>query len=219
MLVGYEGHQPGQQEMSQDAGATSEAGTSPNKPAPDAAIPGQLDAGVTEDETGDDGAIGPAGGPDAGEHEGGLSDDAARLADAHVPLPLPAADASSLVLPDASPLLSCAGTAVLGLCWHLGGYGASCDQTCDAGHGGFDSRTIYYTGEPREGGSLANCQTVLFALGVTTAPMGGYRPDGLGLGCHVFNSGASYWIDDRQDGPFDSGDSYFAARRACACVR
>jgi hypothetical protein len=97
--------------------------------------------------------------------------------------------------------------------------GRSCDETCDTNYGGFDQRTIYYTGKPSEGaGTLANCQTVLLALGITTAPTATYRRDGKGLGCHVMSSGETYWLDERQ-GPFDAGDSFYNVRRACACVQ
>ena len=216
MLVGYDGHQVVLQAGISDAGVSSEAGTLLNTPAPEAAVPAPpepLDGSATAGGPADDAAAASARSADA---QRGLLDPVL-LADANVPVPLPGADASALGTSDAG-LPACTGAPALGLCWHLGAFGASCDVACDTNYGGFDQRTIFYTGEPREGGSLANCRTVLLALGITAAPSASYRPDGLGLGCHLWNTGATYWIDDRQSGPFASGDSYFAARRVCACA-
>jgi len=234
VLIGYEGtHGPA---IGADAGTMDDRPDDGLDASQDSALPARIDSGVAGvdaaasqdasrvdkadgnvavdpmprlDASGGDASPGDASASDASKGETSPAD--ASNADATTP----AVDSGVTVNP---PIPGCLGTPALGLCWHLGSYGLSCDETCDTNYGGFDPGTIKYTGKPSEGvGTLANCQTVLVALGITTVPTASYRADGLGLGCHVALNGTSWWLDDRQ-GPFDAGDSLFGVRRACACV-
>jgi hypothetical protein len=229
MLVGYEVNQASSGKHADGGGSDVLPDDGDDGPTMDGSVATTLDGSVTlvdaasHDAASDDAASDDAGASLRNDAGGKLTDssapfvDASATTDASSTTP-PPTDASAMGTPDATTLPGCSGPAALGLCWHLGPSGLSCDETCDSGYGGFDWRTIFYTGKPSEGGSLANCQTVLLALGITTPPTATYRPDGLGLGCHVRASGTTLWLDDRQ-GPFDSGDSLFGVQRACACAR
>lgn len=227
MLIGYEGTHP--TAVVADAGTTGVLPDDGVDAARDSTIAARVDGGVAgvdaaskDASPGDttDGKVAldrtpvvDASSSDASENNASKNDASGGDADAARPV----VDAGDATIDP--PIPGCLGTPALGLCWHLGPYGLSCDETCDTNYGGFDQRTIKYTGKPSEGvGTLANCQTVLVALGITTVPTASYRPDGLGLGCHVALNGTSWWLDDRQ-GPFDAGDSLYGVRRACACVR
>jgi hypothetical protein len=219
MLVGYENQQSSPQGRS-DAGAilmVPDDGS--DTPTRDGAVSEPVDGGITSAEL--DAAAGASTSVADMTDSGPMMvppppmPDPGGMPTPPTPPAPPAVDTGGPMMIN-PPVPGCMGAPALGLCWHLGAYGVSCDEACDTSYGGFDPRTIFYTGKPSEGGSLVNCHTVLVALGISTAPMASYRPDGLGLGCHVLN-GATYWLDQRQ-GPFDSGDSLYSVRRACACA-
>jgi len=222
ILVGYDGLPAPSQSSSDGGGSVVSPDAGADVLAPDGSAPKPSDSGVA-------GVDAAADATTADTDASTVDTDASTVdtvdgsfadasTDANTTTPLPDANMADVGTPD-PPIPGCTGTAALGLCWHLGPAGLSCDESCDTYYGGFDQRTIYYTGKPSEGaGSLANCKTVLLALGVTTVPIATYRPDGLGLGCHVRGDGSTIWLDDRQ-GPFDAGDSLYGARRACACAR
>ena len=119
---------------------------------------------------------------------------------------------------DAGPLAACAGARVAGLCWYLASAATNCNATC-AAHGGVDARAASLIGTKSQGGSLASCARILPALGATTLPLRAYRSDAYGLGCHVWSTGATYWLDDPS--PVYSASSLvpLSARVSCACVR
>jgi hypothetical protein len=132
------------------------------------------------------------------------------LADASVPSGL---DAGSV---DALPADGCEGARVLGLCWYLGEPGSSWRQTC-AAHGGVDERAAQHVGTPSQGGSLTECGQVMSALGHAAPLASAFRSD-VGLGCHVWSDGRTYWLDDpsRALGP---EAAHGVARIASACQR
>lgn len=222
MLVGYENKQATPRDDREGGVIGVVPGDGSDQPTGDSAVSVPSDSGATHVD---------AARPDDREHvadtvDSGPASFPQPVADASAPTPLVVdaggttqVDAGGTTQVDAGGMTAgCMGASALGLCWHLGAVGLSCDEACDTSYGGFDVRTIYYTGKPSEGaGTLANCQTVLLALGISTAPVATYRADGLGLGCHLFANGAAYWLDQRQ-GPFDSGDSLYYVRRACACA-
>ncbi|HEX6243056.1 MAG TPA: hypothetical protein VFZ61_19215 [Polyangiales bacterium] len=116
--------------------------------------------------------------------------------------------------PDAT-LPACGGKRVLDLCWYFGAQGASCEQTC-RDKGGFDARAIKRVGSEAQGGSLRACAQVLAALGFPGSVIPGYRDDGAGVGCHVWENGDGWWLIMPD---FSSAASISVATRACACLR
>jgi predicted small lipoprotein YifL len=115
---------------------------------------------------------------------------------------------------DAS-LPACGGVTALNLCWYLGAMGDSCNQTC-ASHSGYDARTASTVGTAAQGGSLANCTQVLRALGFAGPVGAGMRPDGLGIGCHVWDSDG-WWIETSDFSPTTTAGA--TPRIACACLK
>ncbi|MDD9939832.1 MAG: hypothetical protein OXU20_02100 [Myxococcales bacterium] len=109
--------------------------------------------------------------------------------------------------------MACGGTPVFGLCWYLGAEGQSCDQAC-AARGGFDWDALAHVGIPNQGGSAAECGTILTALGYATAPTTSTRVDRKGLGCHVWSRTTVWWIETDA---FDPSESVPLASIACAC--
>lgn len=107
---------------------------------------------------------------------------------------------------------TCAGTKVGGYCYYLGAFGQSCTTVCSA-HGGFSyDATVNYIGSA---GSLANCGTVLNALGQAGTAGDGTWP--YGTGCMRFNS--SPQTNFRITSPATDADSAnAAAARACGCA-
>ncbi|MFN8543653.1 MAG: hypothetical protein U0807_05540 [Candidatus Binatia bacterium] len=63
---------------------------------------------------------------------------------------------------------ACTGTQVGGYCWYLGAAAESCTQTCAAAGRTYSTATESYAGS---GGTEANCNAVLDALGVPAAPI------------------------------------------------
>jgi hypothetical protein len=116
---------------------------------------------------------------------------------------------------DAGALPACAGTRVHDLCWYLGAQGASCDQAC-SGKGGYDARGTALVGTAPQGGSLGACAQVLAALGYTGPVFLGLRSDGIGLGCHLWESDG-WWLEAMAD--LSSTASIPVVSRACACMR
>ena len=142
---------------------------------------------------------------DASRADGGARDDAG--------------DDAAISAQDAGPdamLPACAGKRVLDLCWYLGAQGASCDQTC-RDKGGFDARSIKRVGTSGQGGSLRACTQVLATLGYSGNVTPGYRDDGVGLGCHIWEERDLWWLDTMPD--FNPAASISIATIACACLR
>jgi hypothetical protein len=90
--------------------------------------------------------------------------------------------------------------------------GASCDATC-AEHGGAASNTALYVGTAAQGGSAAECAQLLDLLGEADAPFSATRDDGLGLGCHLYDS-VAYWLSSPA---FSSSVADPEAELVCAC--
>lgn len=191
----------------EDAGASedgsarnpADSGAAPNVPVevsgpvdaavPDAATtsPAGVDAATPAADAGADAAARDAGAPDGGARDAG--------ADAATP--------------------PCAGEALLGSCWYLGAANTSCNQLCST-HGGFDTNANSYVGSSSQGGSLANCQRVLSALGASGTAASGRRPGGPGLGCHIWSDGQPWWLTSPDATP---DVAIPEARIACGCKR
>jgi hypothetical protein len=125
--------------------------------------------------------------------------------------------ASSAVDAGADAMLpACAGKRALDLCWYLGAPGASCKQAC-SDKGGFDTRSIAKLGSAAQGGNLRACTRVLSALGYSGNVTPGYRSDGIGLGCHIWEQRDGWWLDTMPD--FNPTASVSIASIACACLR
>jgi hypothetical protein len=211
-------------DVSRDAGALApfDSGVPIDPPTPlDSGVPidppTPLDSGVPID---------PVAVPDAGEvapsipfedQDAGATfilRDAGSPSDAGAGSPSDA-DASS---GDGSALAPCSGARALGLCWYLGSPTRSCDSAC-AGHGGADVRAASLVGTTSQGGSLDSCAHVLPALGVAKVPLSALRTDSYGLGCHVWSTGETYWLDDPSPLYSPSVVAPLNARMACGCVR
>ena len=150
-------------------------------------------------------ATGGKGGADAGTATGGQgSSDAASGGQG-------GADAGTTASSDAA---SCSGPLRGGICWYLGPDGSSCQQVCTS-HGTVATGAASHVGTTAQGGSLAECGILLGLLGVTGTPANGTRSDGLGLGCHVYNS-ALWWLSAPA---FDATASHASSRLACGCTR
>ena len=99
-----------------------------------------------------------------------------------------------------------------GYCWFLGGTQQSCNAAC-AAHGGYES-SLEWTGTTAQGGSLERCDALLTLLqGYTAKITAGYRQDGRGLGCHVYQNGR-WWLVDPA---FSPAASYLKTRIVCSC--
>jgi len=86
-------------------------------------------------------------------------------------------------------------------------------------HGGFDDRAFAYIGTPGQGGSLSDCSEILSALGHPGRVMQATRPNGEGLGCHVWPDGTNYWLSDPNFDPTDASPSGTPVQIACGCLR
>lgn len=102
----------------------------------------------------------------------------------------------------------CSGTVVGGFCWYFGAVGQSCDTVCTT-RGGYNAATHSYAGS---GGTIANCQSVMTALGGTGTV--GNNP-GSRLGCAWMDAINVYqWTSPMGT---DGATSHPSWRRACAC--
>lgn len=117
------------------------------------------------------------------------------------------------------PTNTCQGVKATGLCWYLGSVGDSCVDACD-GHGGIEPQMTSFVGNAEQGGSLAECSRVMETLGFPGPLFAAVRIDQRALGCHLWEDGMTYWIDE-DDAPFEPGVSPYPlpARLACACKR
>ncbi len=95
---------------------------------------------------------------------------------------------------DAGSEPGCAGVLVEAVCWYLSANDQSCDQAC-AARGGVDPEASAIVGTPPQGGSAAQCASVLSALsgGAQVQVTNGNRTDGLGIGCHLFGENDDAW--------------------------
>jgi hypothetical protein len=189
-----------------------------------------LEAGVLNDS----GSLAPNSPSDAGSGVGGGSDagviandaasgtdaglDAAPNVDAAVDAGTDAAvDAGTDAAVDAGAPAPCSGRSVLDVCWYLGAAGASCDDTCTS-HGGFDPRAAQHVGTTSQGGSNGDCRQILTALGKSGSVTTATRSDNNGFGCHIWNDGSRYWLDDPSP-HFRASVSAPVVRIACGCAR
>ena len=109
---------------------------------------------------------------------------------------------------------SCAGPARGGICWYLGPLGSSCQQVC-ASHGQPAPEAATHVGTASQGGSLSECEILLGLLGVNSTPGNGTRSDGLGLGCHVYNT-APWWLRAPN---FSVTANHASAKLVCGCTQ
>lgn len=108
--------------------------------------------------------------------------------------------------------VACGGAVEFGLCWYLGAVGESCTTVC-AERGGVDLNGVTAVGTASQGGSLAECATLLTALGITKAPTVAFRVDGRGLGCHLYSQ-SPYWLTSPLAEPADQSSF---ANLVCSC--
>jgi hypothetical protein len=73
-------------------------------------------------------------------------------------------------------------------------------------------------GTPLQGGSLNNCVHVLGALGVFEPVYPATRYDAVGLGCHRWSDGTSYWVESPNLAVFTEDSREPFAELACACL-
>lgn len=107
----------------------------------------------------------------------------------------------------------CSGVSVGGYCWYLGAVGQSCTQVCSSRGGVNIAGTRNYAGS---GGTNAQCQSVLNALGQTGGVNQLPCEDGMQYtGCIRFSL---FFGNIRCTGATTTDvGSYSAASRACAC--
>jgi hypothetical protein len=109
---------------------------------------------------------------------------------------------------------SCAGPARGVICWYVGPSGSSCQQVC-ASHGQPAPGAATHTGTASQGGSLSECAILFGLLGVSGVPASGSRSDGLGLGCHLYNT-ALWWLSSPN---FNASASHASAKLVCGCTQ
>jgi hypothetical protein len=105
-----------------------------------------------------------------------------------------------------------AGRQLGGFCWFLGAPNQSCERAC-AAHGGFVP-SLAYVGSRAQGGSLIRCDAVLTLLTAEGVTQSGYREDGRGVGCHLFD-GSRWWLSSPS---FSPTAYYLSTQQACSCV-
>jgi hypothetical protein len=123
-------------------------------------------------------------------------------------------DGSKLLVKDAPagscapPPPVCTGELVGGFCWYLGAAGGDCDTTCTNVSRVYDSATASYAGS---GGTDANCQAVLAALGIV--PSTYMDSAATGIGCNTLGG----TFAGRDTNPTTSTATALAISRVCAC--
>lgn len=176
-------------------------------PPPDdgSADDGSADEASPDDATVDDGAPDDAmadeASPDDGAADDATADDGA-------------ADDTGVddgAVDDAGPT-SCGGVMVGGSCWYLGADETwTCTRVC-AAHGGYDEATRTCAGS---GGTNANCDDVLDALGMRYRGVSTLTGSGVGIGClFMATANVRYRVADT---PTTPDATYILSRRACAC--
>jgi hypothetical protein len=116
--------------------------------------------------------------------------------------------------PDAAAEPTCGGLTMWDVCWYLGEANESCNTTCGA-HGGHSDGSAGHVGSASQGGSAEDCGTLLAALGHEGDVTAGSGVDGKGLGCHRWNDGVLYWVEDID---LDPEASHPPAQVVCGCV-
>jgi len=114
--------------------------------------------------------------------------------------------------PDAG---TCAGEAYGGVCWYLGATGANCQKVC-ANHGQVAPEAASFVGTTAQGGSATECKTLFGLLGTTGNVQTGSRPDGLGLGCHLVQNNALWWLSSPN---FSESAGTGNTRVVCGCTK
>jgi hypothetical protein len=117
---------------------------------------------------------------------------------------------------DAGNAIDCGGALQFNLCWYLAAADTSCTNEC-TNKGGVDSRAPNYIGTPAQGGSTAECEQVLTALGRPGPVAAGTQEDG--LGCHLWNNGDRWWLQSPAFSANASTPNGTGARIVCACQR
>jgi hypothetical protein len=158
--------------------------------------------------------------PDASGTAGASGESLASEPDAGVEAVEPPPDASTEPPAPADPEPVCDGTLLDGVCWYLGAAGESCNGVC-ATHGAFSPVSAAVLGTPAQGGSVDGCAAVLGALiGFSDTVREGYRDDGRGLGCHVYEDDEAptiaWWLASPELSPEVSLE---AVRVVCGCSR
>lgn len=108
----------------------------------------------------------------------------------------------------------CGGARLWDGCFYLSEVDASCRETC-AAHGGLPADPARHVGIPSQGGSAEDCRQILLTLGHTAPVDVGYRDDGIGFGCHHWDDGHNWWLDDP---PFDVDAKGYPVQVVCNCA-
>ena len=112
----------------------------------------------------------------------------------------------------------CSGVRYAGICWYLGAPGSSCAQTC-TGHGGPSALAVSHVGTVAQGGSLAECASVLSHLGVAGTVQNVSSTSGVGCSKNVGSIGPGpgvYWCTTPD---FSATASLDGVQPACGCVQ
>jgi hypothetical protein len=188
-------------------GGANDAGLADSSVEP---LPPEVDASLPFPDAGSSDASQPSGAPDAGSPDAGPGAEDAGV---------PATDAGASPdggnpVPDASVPRACGGVRYSDVCWYLGGGGESCRDAC-RGRGGIDPRAPTIVGSPAQGGSLQECSDIFALLGFRSRVNQGYRPDRIALGCHRWEDGVLWWLDDPG---FDASALASPAAMVCGCL-
>jgi hypothetical protein len=99
------------------------------------------------------------------------------------------------------------------LCWFLGEFYESCIDVC-TGRGGYDETAASIIGTPDQNGTWAACRDIVRLMGYTGEVAAGYRSEGPGLGCHIWDNGEIWWLYSPD---FDPASSISSASMVCGC--
>ncbi len=99
------------------------------------------------------------------------------------------------------------------LCWFLGDLDESCMEVC-AERGGIDETAASIIGSPEQSGTWTACRDIVRLLGILGEVAAGYRTDGAGLGCHIWDDGEIWWLYSPD---FDPGARMPNAQLVCGC--
>ena len=105
------------------------------------------------------------------------------------------------------------GVAYENLCWFVGNMGEGCVETCTE-HGGDDETAASVIGSPEQRGTWTACRDIVRLLGISGEVAAGYRTDGAGLGCHIWDDGEIWWL---YSPVYDPNATVANARRVCGC--
>ena len=117
-----------------------------------------------------------------------------------------------------SSSVACSGVLYSRICWYLATSGGSCAQAC-ANHGGPSSLAVSHVGTAAQGGSLAECATILSLLGVAGTVQNVTSTAGVGCSKNIGTLGPGpgvYWCTTPD---FSATASLTGVLPACGCLQ